>query len=73
MNSTTQGKTYADFPRITHSGKYGVVFADAAYTSDGGLYYGSWTGSKQMCRGHSGRRSWTAGGATRIPSISSSP
>ena len=50
MSSTTQGKTYADFPRITHSGKYGVVF-DAAYTSNGGLYYGSWTGSKQMCEG----------------------
>ncbi|MDE2686331.1 MAG: hypothetical protein OXI16_02365 [Chloroflexota bacterium] len=50
MNSTDQGKTYADFPRITHSGKYGVIF-DAAYTSDGGLYYGSWTGSKQMCEG----------------------
>lgn len=50
MSSTSQGKTYADFPRITHSGKYGVVF-DAAYTSDGGLYYGSWTGSKQMCEG----------------------
>ena len=50
MSSSTQGKTYADFPRITHSGKYGVVF-DAAYTSNGGLYYGSWAGSKQMCEG----------------------
>ena len=50
MSSTTQGKTYADFSRITHSGKYGVVF-DAAYTSSGGLYYGSWTGSRQMCEG----------------------
>ncbi|MDE2688556.1 MAG: hypothetical protein OXI16_13815 [Chloroflexota bacterium] len=50
MSATTKGKTYADFPRITHSGKYGVVF-DAAYASNGDLYYGSWTGAKQMCEG----------------------
>lgn len=50
MELTKQEKTYADYPRITHSGKYGVLY-DAAYTEDGGLYYGSWTGSKQMCEG----------------------
>ena len=50
MIGSNEGKTYMDFPRIMHGGKYAVVF-DAAFKDDGGLYYGSWTGSRQMCEG----------------------
>ncbi len=46
----TTEQTYMDFPRLTHEGKYGVVY-DYAITEDGGLYYASIVGSRQMCEG----------------------
>ncbi len=58
-------KTYMDFPRITHDGKYGVLY-DYAVTTDGALYYASFVGSRQMCEGiaaamlDSGRRNSNA-------------
>ena len=43
-------KSYMDFPRITESGKYAVVY-DIAHDENGNLYYCSCVGSKQMCEG----------------------
>ena len=43
-------KDFTDFARLTHSGKYGVVY-DVAYSDNGDLYYASMGGPKQMCEG----------------------
>ena len=43
-------REFTDFERITHKGKYAVVY-DIAHDRDGGLYYLSMAGSRQMTEG----------------------
>ncbi len=43
-------REFTDFERITHKGKYAVVY-DSAHDRDGGLYYLSMAGSRQMSEG----------------------
>ena len=43
-------RDFTDFERVTHKGKYAVVY-DVAHDKDGGLYYLSMAGSRQMSEG----------------------
>lgn len=43
-------RDFTDFERVTHEGKYGVLY-DIAHDKEGGLYYLSIAGSRQMCEG----------------------
>ena len=43
-------REFTDFERVTHKGKYAVLY-DIAHDKDGGLYYLSMAGSRQMSEG----------------------
>lgn len=43
-------REFTDFERVTHNGKYAVIY-DIAHDGDGGLYYLSMAGSRQMSEG----------------------
>ena len=43
-------KEFTDFERVTHKGKYAILY-DIAHDKDGGLYYLSLAGSRQMSEG----------------------
>ncbi len=43
-------REFTDFERVTHKGKYAVLY-DIAHDKDGGLYYLSIAGSRQMSEG----------------------